>query len=44
MRLAWYTTLKGAAAEMAKTALEGTVKATSKDGQSIATFAGGCFW
>jgi hypothetical protein len=43
MRLAWYSTLKGPAAEMAKYALD-KVKTHNKDGHAIATFAGGCFW
>lgn len=33
-----------AAKEAADMALKGDVKATSKDGYSIGTFAGGCFW
>lgn len=33
-----------AAKEAADMALKGEVKATSKDGYSIGTFAGGCFW
>lgn len=33
-----------AATEAAGYALEGKVPAVSKDGYSIATFAGGCFW
>lgn len=44
MRLAWYSTLKGPAAEMAKYALDKVVKTHNKDGHAIATFAGGCFW
>jgi hypothetical protein len=33
-----------ASTEAAELALQGKVAATSKDGYSIATFAGGCFW
>lgn len=33
-----------AAKEAADMALKGEVKATTKDGYSIGTFAGGCFW
>lgn len=33
-----------AAKEAADYALKGEVKATSKDGYAIGTFAGGCFW
>lgn len=39
-----YSTLKGCALEMGELALQGKTAAKSKEGYSIATFAGGCFW
>jgi len=39
-----YDELEGAAKEAAEFALAGEVPAKTKDGLSIATFAGGCFW
>mmetsp|Transcript_21540 Transcript_21540/g.41880 ORF Transcript_21540/g.41880 Transcript_21540/m.41880 type:complete len:211 (+) Transcript_21540:110-742(+) len=39
-----YAELTGWPGEAGGYAKEGVVKATSKDGHSIATFGGGCFW
>lgn len=39
-----YAALSGAPKEMGEAALAGEIPAVSKDGHSIATFAGGCFW
>ncbi|CAM9716550.1 unnamed protein product [Discosporangium mesarthrocarpum] len=39
-----YDALEGGAAEAARAALKGEVPSKSENGDSIATFAGGCFW
>lgn len=39
-----YSVLSGAPKEMGEAALAGEIPSVSKDGHSIATFAGGCFW